>query len=231
MIHGDKQWREVERAIDNLIATYIPEDDRLDFVFHATDIYHGSRYFDRAKWDRPTREDILKGLAKIIADYHLPIVVGGYKKDRFAAGQNLFEEHETNLKHSVMQLTSAMDCALWADRWLARYAPQENAMIVAEDADRVKPMIKRAIRTLRSENALEREGISECDRLELGMPLKRIVDTVHFAAKADSKPLQLADLCAFSINRVMKGKPMDEVILDIIFRHWWWSTKVAEIAS
>lgn len=156
MIHGDNQWREVERAIDDLIAAYIPEDDRLDFVFHATDIYHGSGYFGRSKWDRSTREEILKSLAKTIEDYHLPIVIGGYKKDTFAAGQNLFEECETNLKHSTMQLTSAMDCAMWADRWLARYAPQENAMIVAEDTDRVKPMIKRAIRTFRSEKLLER---------------------------------------------------------------------------
>ena len=34
-------------------------------------------------------------------------------------------------------------------------------------------------------------------RTKVGLPLKRIIDTVHFADKQGAAPLQLADLCAF----------------------------------
>ena len=157
---------------------------------------------------------ILKDLAKIIEEFDLPIVVGGYQKDKFGDGHVHFDEHEINMKRSVIHMIATMDCATWADRWLGQFAPQENAMIVGEDADHVKPMIKRALRLLRNSARLETQGVDFDTRLQFGLPLQRIIDTVHFAAKADSKPLQLADLCAFSINRVMKGKPMDNEVFD-----------------
>jgi hypothetical protein len=42
LVHGDRQWPEVDRLIVALIDKYIPEPDRRGFVFHATDIFHGS---------------------------------------------------------------------------------------------------------------------------------------------------------------------------------------------
>ena len=38
LIHGDKQSHQVEGDINALIEKYIPEPDRLGFVFHATDM-------------------------------------------------------------------------------------------------------------------------------------------------------------------------------------------------
>jgi hypothetical protein len=35
----------------------------------------------------------------------------------------------------------------------------------------------------------------------------RIVDTVHFAEKSHSSPLQVADACAFAIKRHLMAKP------------------------
>ena len=43
IVHGDFEWPEVDKRIAALIEKYISEPDRrLDFVFHATDIFHGS---------------------------------------------------------------------------------------------------------------------------------------------------------------------------------------------
>jgi hypothetical protein len=36
------------------------------------------------------------------------------------------------------------------------------------------------------------------------VPLTRIVDTVHYAEKLDSSPLQIADACAFTIMRRLR---------------------------
>jgi hypothetical protein len=49
LVHGDNQWPEIDRRILNLIDQYIPQQDRIGFCFHATDIFHGSDYFDRKK--------------------------------------------------------------------------------------------------------------------------------------------------------------------------------------
>jgi hypothetical protein len=49
ILHGDYEWPGVDERIVALIERYIPEPDRLGFVFHATDIFHGSGYFDRRK--------------------------------------------------------------------------------------------------------------------------------------------------------------------------------------
>jgi hypothetical protein len=124
----------------------------------------------------------------------------------------------------LIQNAAAADCAIWADRWLAKYSPSENAMIIAEDADRVKRLMKMAIRTLRNPALLKLHGLSDMQN-EFGLPLKRIIDTVHFAAKEDSPALQLADLCVFMLGRIAKDKPISErlaPLVHIIMKHLNW---------
>jgi hypothetical protein len=42
------------------------------------------------------------------------------------------------------------------------------------------------------------------------LALTRIVDTVHFAEKGYSSPLQLADVCAFAIKRHLMKTPEND---------------------
>ena len=60
---------------------------------------------------------------------------------------------------------------------------------------------------------------------KLGLPLKRIVDTPHFAAKEDAAALQLADLVAFTLGRLTKKKPVVNVISMVLENRLQW-TKV-----
>ncbi len=90
-------------------------------------------------------------------------------------------------------------------------------MIIAEDTDRVKKLMKQSIRLFRSPTLLKAWGIDFP-----GLPLKRIVDTVHFAAKEDSAALQLADLCAFTFGRAMKDKPVPLSVFEVLYRHIKW---------
>lgn len=57
LIDGDQDWPEVDRRIVALIEKHIEPERRLGFVFHATDIYHGTGYFDRrkARWKERER--------------------------------------------------------------------------------------------------------------------------------------------------------------------------------
>lgn len=91
LVHGDQQWGEVDRRILLLIDKYVAEPHRAGFVFHATDIFHGSRYFDRRKpeWNSlEKRTPIITDLARIIEDLSLPVVLGKYARERF--GGDLF---------------------------------------------------------------------------------------------------------------------------------------------
>src|SRR6266536_2056347 len=84
IISGDTQAMEVEKRIDLLRQRHIPEGDWDKVLFHATDIYHGKKYFDRRKpeWsDDWKRWIILVELAAIIETLELPIVTGIFEKD------------------------------------------------------------------------------------------------------------------------------------------------------
>jgi hypothetical protein len=53
IVHGDRQWPEVDKRIGALIEKYVDEPQlRPSFVFHAKGILHGNGYFDRDKKKR-----------------------------------------------------------------------------------------------------------------------------------------------------------------------------------
>jgi hypothetical protein len=121
LIHGDHEWPEVDRRIAGLIEKHIPAADRFGFIFHATDIFHGSGYFDRRKpeWaNQNTRLAILCDLASIIDDMSIPLVCGHYNKETF--GDGIIRQPDA--KSKIMHNAAAVDCLIWADRWLAQFA-------------------------------------------------------------------------------------------------------------
>lgn len=226
IVHGDVEWPQVDARILALIDKYIPEQDRAGFVFHATDVFHGARYFDRRKpeWDsEKKRWPILLDLAQVIADLHLPVVAGFFRKDKF--GVALLARYQTHAERAKqVQNLSVLDCLIWADRWLARYAPNELATVVHEDGTQAKPLIKRTVRMMRSKDLIAKYGVPDATRIEFDLPLKRIIDTVHFAEKPDARPLQLADLCAFILGRTMQEKSVPQGVFDIIWKQLSWVT-------
>lgn len=223
LVHGDTQYPEIERRILALADKYIPEPDRLLTVFHATDIFHGSGYFDRRKpeWsDQEKRIRMLDELAKIIDDLHLPVIFGNYERAKFESGKYTIEgtaQDRTDLLHDV----AILDCLARTDKWLARYAPDELAAIYHEDLPRNKERIKQAARIARSPALIKAVGWTGIAS-DLDLPLKRIIDSVHFVDKADAKPLQLADLCAFVLARGLKGAGVPQYATEVIFRHLKW---------
>jgi uncharacterized protein DUF3800 len=223
MVHGDFEWPEIDKRIVALIEKYIPESDRVGFFFDATDIFHGSGYFDRRKpeWDnRDKRWPILLELAQINDGLSLPVVAGTYRKDTF--GGELLKDESTAFQHKIIHDTAALDCMLWADRWLGRFAPSELSTIIHEDGTPAKPLIKLTLRIMRSAELMQQWGSDPAMAAEFGLPLRRIIDTVHFAEKADARPLQLADLCAFILGRAMKRLEVPIGAFQILFKRLQW---------
>ncbi len=226
IVHGDDEWAQVDQRIRDLIDKYIPEPDRMRFVFHATDIFHGARYFDRSKpeWEsRDSRWPILADLAQILADFSLPVVFGSY--DRSTSVEGALNERE---RFEGLHVWSVVDCLYWADLWLAINAPTENAAVVHEDGPSAKPVIKQAVRALRYPEAFSgTAGRSTLSIAEVyALPFDHIVDTVHFAEKADARFLQLADLCAFALTRALQGRFVPQDVLRIMLERTYWMRKM-----
>jgi hypothetical protein len=233
LVHGDFEYPEIDKRILALIDKFIPEQDRLGFCFHATDIFHGSRYFDRRKpqWDSlEKRIPILDGLATIIDDLHLPIVAGNYQKAKYGAENPIWDiPPDDQLKGKFLHSSALMDALMRADKWLERYAPTELATVIHEDGTPAKKMIKNIVRTMRSRDLMQAKGFALSDieffEKNYNIPLKRIIDTVHFAEKADARPLQLADLCAFILARGLKGLAVPTYAADIVWKYMRWFFK------
>jgi hypothetical protein len=159
--------------------------------------------------------ELLDDLARIIEDLSLPVVFGYYNRAQLKSA-NVYVSIQKNKRSPAIQALAIMDCLIRADAWLESSAPRELATVVHEDGTKVKPIIKRLARTARSKDYMKTASLRGLT-LE-GLPLKRIIDTVHFADKADARPLQLADLCAFIIMRVLKKGSLPKVATEIILR-------------
>jgi hypothetical protein len=233
LVHGDYEYPNIDERILALIDQFIPEKDRLGFVFHATDIFHGSGYFDRRKpqWDNPAKRfPILDGLATIIDDLHLPIVAGNYQKAKYGTEHPIWDvPPDDKLKGKFLHSSAVMDALMRADKWLEKYSPTELATVVHEDGTPAKKMIKNIVRTMRSRDLMQAKGFSLDDiqffEKNYNIPLKRIIDTVHFAEKADARPLQLADLCAFILARGLKGLEVPTYASNIVWKYMRWFFK------
>jgi hypothetical protein len=114
----------------------------------------------------------------------------------------LIIEHMTAFSRAVINI----------ERQMWRFPCDEICMLVAEDTDLVKPAVKAAHAFLRDPNQLGGANWPEVE----GLPLRKVVDTPHFAAKRDSSLLQLADVCAYLITRRLRREDSSQPFFELI---------------
>jgi hypothetical protein len=212
IIDADKQWRAVEKEIEALIHEYVPGEHRQDFVFHAKDLFAGSGHiFDRNKYPRERSGDALKQLLALPRRLGLPVVFGMTRKEPIPDSPTKLERREkTVLHHSY---TFAL-CVLAAENYLREYTDEsEVATLIAEINTDTQRVLK-ATHFLMQGKDRTSEGAKAFALLNSFaghlMPIKRIVDTVHFAEKNGAILLQLADACAMTIRHYFEDKPYSE---------------------
>jgi hypothetical protein len=194
-IDADTQWARLMRRMNEIVTRFIPEQDREGFIFHATELFSGGTYFDRPRWPREKRWEILQAVASIPAEFNLPIAFGAF--ERTAAKQVLGKSLEGRgpaFETAVMYTVALSECLSCAEQ-----GNTALALAIAEDNDKTKRFVRASVKALQDRANLSQFQISQ-------FALRRIIDTVHFAGKAESRPLQIADMCAFIIKRAMMQK-------------------------
>jgi hypothetical protein len=91
------------------------------------------------------------------------------------------------------------------DRYMQDHTgPDDVVFIVAEDNPDARRHIKAAQALMQ-----DRRAVAELlpPAMHSYLPLTRVVDTVHFAAKSEAPLLQLADACASTHRRFYSGAP------------------------
>jgi hypothetical protein len=196
-VHGDEQVIPLEEHLEELIEKHIPKESRDGFVFHATDIWSGKKFFrDHEEWPWSRRSAILDDLALIPSKFEIPIVYETFRKKQL----DLSAYVKTPSKREVAIMTHATafsHCALRIEEFMREVWQGEIAQLVVEDNGQARAAIKQFYEFLKHPERLSDLG----EVPSRFLPLKRIRGAVHFAEKTESKPLQLADFCTFMIRR------------------------------
>jgi hypothetical protein len=191
MINGDRTYRALEGKLRQIVSEEIPAQDRDAFVFHATDVFHGSRYFNRERWPQVDRQRILQKLASIPSEFGLPIVFGAMSRADYDAssdqvgpnGELPFGKTIEDLTDIGLHATAFMVAEFAIERQMQMFPRDEVCMVICEDTDRVKAIIKQTQAFLRSGKNRQIPQFAELAEL----PFKKIVDTPHFASKCPSE--------------------------------------------
>ena len=197
VVHADKKWRRLHSLLNELAQECFPDGVPEKFVFHATDIFHGSGFFPRAKWSLSRRLEILRKLLRVPWGAGVAVACGYVRKNICPPPKN---PDEIDAWYHALAFAH---CAVAAEGYLKAEARRDEvATVVAEDTDLSRKGIKNMHRIISEpESATVKMG-----GLSGALPLKHIVDTTHFVAKDEAPLVQVADVFAFSISRLLSNR-------------------------
>jgi hypothetical protein len=203
IVNADQQWKVLEAHLGGVCANYIPEQDRKGFVFHATELFSGGKYFDRSRWPLAIRLEILRAILSVRARLGVSVSVGYSFKEE---GKFKNESGYALVRHMMAYAACLAGC----EAYLREFgADGEVAMVVAEDS----PDVRRHIREAHSAIIDPKSDFPAFREL---IPFRHIVDTVHFADKNQSALLQYADAFAFTLRRHFAGYSHTDQLVDAI---------------
>jgi len=199
MCNADRDWKRIGGLLHALADKLAPPGQRDGFVFHAKELYSGGKNFPRDQYSREDRWQRLDRILAIPGENELPVFFGWVDKANFRKlNPNASPEHISVVTHAV----AFAECIFQVERVMREAYPDEVATLVVEDRPEARETIRNLDRYLKDPRQLD--WLTDEDRKYL--PLTRIAESPLFAEKTDSSHLQLADTCAFTLNKFIKAK-------------------------
>jgi len=226
LIHGEETSEALARTLDDIAAEFIPEADREGFVFHAKDIFHGGGYFNDPKaWPRERRWPILRALALLPGEFGIPVVFGYLNKAQYVLQMPADPHPEAALSNHHAELMDLKEHSIAftnaetaIELQMRGSQPDQTCTVIAENAGRVRQSVAMA-HGIRRDSGIASGNVP-------APPTATIMNTPCFAQKADSRPLQLADTCAFLILRRLTRQQSSQAFFEALAPQLTWDARV-----
>ena len=198
MSHADSQWRNLNRALDDIIGEFVPAGEKDGIVLHAKDIFHGTKRFHRDRWPLAKRVELLRCISKLPDMMSLPVVLGAIDKSQYSWGPQTdnvaqFEANSYSLAFGL--------CATHVEYFMRSHLSDEVAALVVEDVPNMRRYAQLGYKILTDATL----PWQQADDVFNYMPFERIIEQPLFAEKKDSSILQIADTIAFVAGRLLNG--------------------------
>jgi hypothetical protein len=190
ILDPDKQWRVLAEALDELRQRRVPaEINTEDFFFHAAELYNGAKH--RQTWDEEGRRQTLEELVMLPMKLRLPLVFGIQR--RFEAPE--ITSNQASLSDHAVAFAYCLGGADWFMK--THTPPDQLAMIVAEQRKEARETLESAHAYLLTQRSTDVMGDD--------FPITRIKSAPSFSTKRVEPLLQIADACAWVLQRHLKG--------------------------
>lgn len=135
-VDADKQFKEIERYLDALAHKHVADRTIGEFAFHAMELFHGTKNFDRETWSFDKRLEILDELAAIPKKFDLPICWGSTNRTETPGMLSVPVEPKLleQIVHSHAWFVTQIEVIMRATE------QNEVAMLIAED----RPIMRNA---------------------------------------------------------------------------------------
>lgn len=198
IVHADEQVVTLEDRLEALVERHIPKEDQDGFVLHASDILGENGYFKGRGWPYERRAAILTDLAAMPRELEIPVVYGSAEKATIPFDETMTPHQRVLGAH----LKAFINCLLDTEVYMRLVWPSEIAQVVAEDHQAARPILREAYQSLRGNRAEIHKAANNPY-----IPLESVRGAVHFVQKDESRPMQLADACAYIIRGFLTGNP------------------------
>jgi hypothetical protein len=125
IIDADKQWKLIEEYINSLIAEYVPEEHQVGFVFHAKDLFHGSKVFAPRQYSPERRREVLRKLIGIPSRFRLPTVCGYSDKIPLQNWHRLYPKRPYQMQ-AIHHAVTYSYCAVAVERYMREHATRRD---------------------------------------------------------------------------------------------------------
>jgi hypothetical protein len=140
IIHPDNQWKDIDQFFHELSVEYFPHrPPGRRVIFHAKDIWHGSGDFERGKWPLKKRMKLLSRLAEVPTKFSLPIVFGYIDRARH---ERMIHPSIKTQSTKFAHVFAFLNAVSRVERWMRDSAANEVIMLIVEDTDKVKAIIR-----------------------------------------------------------------------------------------
>lgn len=209
IVHGEIQWKPLEEHIRDLIDKYVAEEDRLGFVFHATDLFSGSGVFKNSeKYPLAHRIEALKELLSIPSKFKLPVVFGFIRKEPSPPNQSTQARRDSIATDHALAFSH---CVIATEKFMRKYAaPHELAEMIVEDNTQTKKSVDLMLTFLRSAHPVVsdfQKSVSTLHQLDTDfLPITKISESISWKGKNGARLLQVADCSAFIIRQFLEER-------------------------